>query len=203
MKIRGGCRSTWIRSARTELIWSQPSGVNSSRAANGAGWLFGQRLTWNRRVVAVLMSQQSAFWRQWRSWALAAVCWTSLHTSYLRVFYLQPVAWCHYNSTAPSSPEGRIAAWLRGRRSSTVAGFSWPLVVTSLKRQQGRSLPEDAISGLRGCSRANKREADFCRCSFSGEMIRAKWEPYDLMAQASCSAAQIMQMPLMPHPPNK
>lgn len=44
-----------------------------------------------------------------------------------------------------STPEGCISPRLKGCLSSTVCGFSWPLVVKSLIKQHGRSLPEDTI----------------------------------------------------------
>lgn len=45
-----------------------------------------------------------------------------------------------------STPEGCISPRLKGCLSSAVCGFSWPLVVKSLIKQHGRSLPEDAIN---------------------------------------------------------
>lgn len=45
-----------------------------------------------------------------------------------------------------SAPEGCISPRLKGCLSSTVCGFSWPLLVKSLIKQHGRSLPEDAIN---------------------------------------------------------
>lgn len=65
---------------------------------------------------------------------MSFICWLLRGA----VITLQP----HCGNT--NSPEGRIAAWLKGHCSSTVRGFSLPLKKNT---KQGKFLPEDTIDG--------------------------------------------------------
>lgn len=143
--------------------------------------------------------------------SLAIVCWTSPLASYLCVFYLLAVAWCCYNSTAPLWKHKQSWGSYCCLAKRSLLQYSQRFFIASQKKKNktGQISPRGhhrrtvAPNRVRGFSCANKCWVDFCRCSFRGEMIWAKLERYDLIAQASCSAAQIMQMLLMPHSPNK